>query len=161
MKRYIQGMIVLAMVAMVGIPLLAQGYGPNQGKSNPSCPWYQDDDSRPNCPFFDLRESKLSDEQRAQLKKIDDDFAKNMSSIRDEMFQNRQDLAKYLDSQKPDENKVWEVQKKISSLREKMDKEWIKYSLAIKKIAPDARLGDAGRKGRHQRFWSDGCMMRY
>ncbi len=160
MKRYGQLFVLVLIMVALSIPIMAQGFGAYRGKQNPDCPLYNGDYGRPYGHFFNLKDKDLTDEQRVELGKINSDFIRKTASIRSDMHQKRQEMMTYLDSQKPDEKKIRDVQKQISTLRDKMDREWIEYSLSIKKIAPDARLSDAGKRGRHGRLGPDNCPVR-
>lgn len=160
MKRYGQLFILVLIMAALSTPVMAQGFGPCGRKQNPDCPLYNGDYGRPYGHFFNLRDRDLTEDQRTELGRVNSDFIKKTASIRSDMRQKRQEMVTYLDSQKPDERKIRDIQKQISSLRDQMDREWIEYSLSIKKIAPEARLSDAGKKGRHGRFGPNNCPVR-
>jgi len=160
MKRNVQILSTVLILAAVSFPIMAQGFGPNQGRAYPDCPRFNSDDRGPYCGFFTLDDRNLTDVQREQIKKAQDDFFKKSQSMRNDMHQKRQELIAHLNTQKPDEQKIWGVQKQISSLKEQMDREWVKYSLNIKKIAPDAAMSAAGPTRKSGKPGPYGCPAR-
>ena len=81
------------------------------------------------------------------MKEVDDEFFRKTSSLRDEMRVKRAEINLLLNSEKPDESKIRDAQKQISSIRDQLDQERIRHQLSVKKIVPDARFGPGTGKG--------------
>lgn len=143
MKRYGMAIAVMAILAAMALPAMA--YGPRCGQG-PDGPRFERGQGW-GCPFADYQDRDLSAEQKAQLKKLDDEFIKKTSSIREEMFKQRREMSTLLSSDKPDEAKVWDTQKRISALKDQMEQEKIRHHLAVKKVVPDAKFGPGAGKG--------------
>jgi len=148
MKRYSMILTAFAVMAVVSVPLFAQGPRSDQGGTYPDCPRYEKGEGYPGCPYAGLRTQNLTEAQRTQLAQFREQFAKSTAPIRSELRKKNQEMRSLMNGPKIDEAKVWELHKQTTMLRDSLDQEWLKYALKAKKVAPDARLGRAGDRGR-------------
>ena len=152
MKRYSKLFTLTALLVALTVPAMAHGpWWGGRGQDN-DCPRYERGQGWGGCQYDNSWQDNLTDDQKAQLKKVNDEFFNKTSSLRDEMIQKRLEMKKLMNSDKPDETKIWDTQKQISALKGQLDQERIRHQLSIKKIVPDAKFG-AGRG--LFRGWSD------
>jgi Spy/CpxP family protein refolding chaperone len=153
-KRYSIVLTAIAIMIAISIPLFAHGpWGGHEG-GNPDNPRYEMGSGNFWCPHYNLQNEKLSEAQRTQLMQINEKYTKDTATMRKQLQEKRQEMRSLLDSPNPDETKILDLQKQTARLRDQLDQEWIKYNLNIKKIAPDAKIGQAWRNGYHGRMTS-------
>ena len=152
MRRYTRILALLAVLMTAALPAMA--YGPWWGErgQGTDCPRFERGQGWADCPYYGSRSGSLTDDQKAQLKKVDDEFFKKTSSLRDQMRLKRAEMAIQLNSDNPDEKKIMDTQKQISSIRDQIDNERIRYQLSVKKIVPDVNLGRGSGKA-YGRGW--------
>ncbi|MCU0576042.1 MAG: periplasmic heavy metal sensor [Desulfobacterota bacterium] len=138
MKRYGLALAMVAIMLAAALPVMA--FGPRCGQG-PDGPRFEKGQPAGGCPFYDYQSSNLTDDQKAQLKKLDDEFYKKTSPIRDEMRQGKREMNTLLSSDKPDEAKIWATHKRVSSLKDQLEQERIRHQLNVKKVVPDAKFG--------------------
>lgn len=147
MKRYSLALALTALLMAVAVPAMAHGpWWGGRGHDNDS-PRYERGQGWAGCPYINYQDSNLTEDQKAQLKKIDDEFFKKTSSLHDQMRLKRAEMRLMLNSENPDESKIRDTQKQISSVRDQIDQERISHQLSVKKIVPDARFGPGAGKG--------------
>ncbi len=146
MRRY--KTIALAAVLLSALAFPAMAWGPWCGWGGPERGWKGE--RMPDggyygkgFSYYSPRQADLSVEQKERIGKIDEEFFKKTQSIRDELRRARLEMDIAMNSEKPDETRVWEIQKKISDLQDRFDRERIRHHLEIKKILPDARFRPA------------------
>lgn len=154
MRRYGLALALTAVLVATAVP--AMGYGPWWGgrAQDSDSPRYGRGQGWEGCPYYGYQGSNLTDEQKARLKKIDDEYFRKTSSLHDEMRLKRAELNVLLNSEKPDEAKISDTQKQISSIRDRIDQERIRHQLSVKKVVPDARFGPGPGRG-FFRGWGD------
>jgi Spy/CpxP family protein refolding chaperone len=155
MRRYSIVLTTIAIMIAISIPLFAHGpWGGHEG-GNPDNPRYEMGSGNFECPDYNLRNEKLTEAQRTQLMQIKEKYTKDTATMREQLQEKRQEMRSLLNSPNPDETKILDLQKQTARLRDQLDQEWIKYNLNIKKIVPDAKIGQAWRNGYHDRMTSD------
>lgn len=135
MKRLLTAAGIVALVAALAIPALAQGpgwgrgrmmqgYGPGYGQQGAYGGW-----------------DKLTDEQRDQVSKLQQKFYDDTAQLRSQIVAKRSELNILMSTSNPDVQKARALQKDLSDLQAKMAQERLNFQLEIGKIDPDARLG--------------------
>jgi zinc resistance-associated protein len=128
MKKLVITLTILGFVGALAVPILAyrggklaewfggpgyywQGYGPH---------------------------SNLTDNQRAELGKIEQKFYNDTAKLRDEIWAKSAELNTTLNTGTTEAAKVRALQKEISDLRAKLDQQRIDFELETRKVAPNA-----------------------
>jgi len=142
MKRALAIVGILALVAVIAVPVLAQGpgagrgrmmqgYGPGEPGAGPRWAW----------------DDKLTDEQRTQLDKLHQKFFDETAAVRSQLAAKHSELTILMNTSNPDLEKAKALQKEISDLKGKMGQERIKMFAEERKINPDARFGMGWGRG--------------
>ena len=142
MKRAVAIVGILALVAVVALPVLAQGpgagrgrmmegYGPGGPGEGPRSGW----------------DDKLTDEQRTQLDKLHQKFFDETAAVRSQMAAKHSELNILMNTSNPDFEKAKALHKELTDLRGKMGQERIKMFAEERKINPDARFGMGWGRG--------------
>jgi len=97
----------------------------------------------------------LTEDQRAALAKLEDQFYQDTTELRREIWSKSAELDRTMSVLEPDANKARVLQKEISELKAKMSEKKIGLELAANKIAPDGRC--ARRHGRGYIQHMRGC----
>ena len=142
MKRALAIVGILALVAVVALPVLAQGPGAGRGRMMQGY--------GPGGPGDGPRggwDDKLTDEQRTQLDKLHQKFFDETAAVRSQMVAKHSELNILMNTSNPDFEKAKALQKEISDLRGKMAQERIKLFAEERKINPDARFGMGWGRG--------------
>src|SRR5512136_3318581 len=143
MKRALAIVGIVALVAVMTVPVLAQGPGTGRGRMMQG---YGPGDPA-NCPRHGAWDEKLTDEQRAQLDKLHQKFFDDTAALRSQMAAKHSELNILMNTSNPDFEKAKALQKEISDLRGKMGQERIKLFAEERKINPDARFGMGWGRG--------------
>ena len=154
MKRYSIVLTTIAIMIAISIPLFALGPWGGQEGGKPDNPRYEMGGGYFGCPHYNLRNEKLTEAQRTQLMQIKEKYTKDTATMRKQLQEKRQEMRSLLNSPNPDETKILDLQKQTARLRDQLDQEWIKYNLNIKKIVPDAKIGQAWKNSYHDRMTS-------
>ncbi|HOS96905.1 MAG TPA: Spy/CpxP family protein refolding chaperone [Deltaproteobacteria bacterium] len=154
MKEY-RTIVMVIVLALIAIPVMAQGPRFWQGERPGDCPrWERDWEGRGYGPAG----LELTQEQRDQIRKLRDAHIEKTRPLRDEMQKNMQELQTQMNSNTPDEKKIWDTQKRISSLRDQLQQERIRHQLSVKKVAPEANFRMNLGKGYGWYSGRRGCM---
>lgn len=121
--------LILGLILVAGlISIIAFAHGPR----------FSDSRGFYDCPVYGDTDPDLTDEQSQQIRDLRDEYYDKTIGIKNQLRDKRQELYSQINSETPDENKIRDLQKEISSLRDSLDKERIDYSLKMKKISPNA-----------------------
>ncbi len=154
MKQY-RMIVMVIVVALIAIPVMAQGPRFWQGAGPGDCPmWERDGAGRGYGPAG----LELTQAQRDQIRSLRDAHIEKTRPLRDEMRQNRQELSTQMNSDTPDEKKIWDAQKRISTLEDQLQQERIRHQLSVKKVAPEAKFRMNFGKGYGREFGRRGCI---
>jgi Spy/CpxP family protein refolding chaperone len=154
MKQF-RMLAIMILLTMIAIPVMAQGPRAWQGESPGDCPrWERDGAGRGYGPSG----LGLTQEQRDKIRTLRDAHIEKTRPLRDEMRQNMEDLRAQMNSDTPDEKKIWDTQKRLSSLRDQLQKERIRHQLSVKKLAPEANFRMNLGKGHGRNFGRRGCI---
>jgi zinc resistance-associated protein len=138
MRKILTTLGILLMVGILAAPVFAhrwargEGYGAHGGPGYGPC-WLEGGD--------------VTDNQRAELDKLYENFVKDTDKLREQIWNKSSELDTLLDSANPDANKVRSLQKQISDLQAKMADKQVNFELQARKIAPDARFGRGEGRG--------------
>jgi zinc resistance-associated protein len=137
MKKILAIVGILALAAVVAVPVMAQGPGWGRGRhmqgywgGGPGYGWN-----------YGTGNSNLTDEQRTQLDNLYNKFYEDTANTRSQLWAKRAELNALLSSPNPDSEKAKALQKEISDLRAKMAQDRLALDLEVQKINPDARYG--------------------
>ncbi|MBN2033053.1 MAG: Spy/CpxP family protein refolding chaperone [Deltaproteobacteria bacterium] len=144
MKKIIAIVGILALAAVISIPVLAQGPGSPRGRGMTG-PWAGDPGAAPRYPFAC---DKLTDEQRNQLGMLQQKHFDETAEVRSQMWAKKAELNVMMNTSNPDLEKAKALQKEISDLRAKMAQERINIYAEAKKISPDLRFGRSWGRGK-------------
>jgi len=137
MKRALAIVGILALAAVIAVPVLAQSQGEGRGRMmqgyGPGGP--------EDCPRHGAWDKKLTDEQRTQLDKLHQKFFDDTAALRSQLAAKHSELNILMNTSNPDLEKAKTLQKEISDLKGKMGQERIKLFGEERKINPDARFG--------------------
>jgi septal ring factor EnvC (AmiA/AmiB activator) len=150
--------LILCLILVAGlISIIAFAHGPR----------FSDNRGFYDCPVYRDTNPDLTDEQSQQIRDLRDEYYDKTIGIKTQLRDKRQELNSQINSETPDKNKISDLLKEISTLRDRLDKERIDHSLKMKKISPNAsqeysmrrynrRPGDCsewgnGFHGRHHR----------
>jgi zinc resistance-associated protein len=140
---------IVFLVGAVAYPVLA--HGPGWGKGGHSYgrwgggPGY--------CYQGQGNFGNLTDEQRAKLDKLNQDFYNETNTLRNEIWTKKRELNTLLSQEQIDEEKVRALNKDLTALKAEMADKRLQHRLDAQKIAPGAGFGPGwGRKGHHKGF---------
>jgi zinc resistance-associated protein len=143
MKKIITVVGILALAAVIAVPVLAQGpgYARGRGMMGPGA-------GDPGVgPRYGWAYDRLTDEQRAQLAELRQKHFDETAQIRAEMMAKRAELHILMNTSNPDLEKAKVLQKEISDLYGKMGQERIMLFGEARKITPDATFGRGWGRG--------------
>jgi zinc resistance-associated protein len=144
MRNLIVTFGILALVGILAVPVFA--HGPYGGQSRWSGgPGY--------CWQDDPGDVELSQDQRNELSKLDQEFYNNTAELRRQIWNKSDELDVLLNTADPDPSKAKALQQEKSALKAKMAEQRIDYELKARKIAPESRFarGYGRGYGRHMR----------
>jgi Spy/CpxP family protein refolding chaperone len=145
MKKMIAIVGILALAAVIAVPVLAQGpgYAGGRGMMGPRA-----GDSGMGSRYG-WAYDKLTDEQRSQLAALRQKHFDETAQVRTELVAKQAELHILMNTSNPDLEKAKALQKEINDLQGKMGQERINLYIETKKINPEARFGgDWGRSGK-------------
>jgi Spy/CpxP family protein refolding chaperone len=154
MKRLFIILGGLVLVAVLAMPLLAQGPGWGVGSHMRV---YQGSD-RGSCWGLEKGYGELTTEQRSQLEELDKKFYRETTALRNEIWEKSSELNTLLISPDPDPEKIKALHRALSDLRAEMDEKHLTYELEVRKLLPELRssgrysMGD----GHHRRGYGSG-----
>jgi len=90
----------------------------------------------------------LSDEDAAKLEASRDKFYKDTRKLRDQIEDRELALRSEMDKANPDQAKVYDLQKEVSSLRADFDQKALAHRLEVRKLLPDNFRGSGYGYGR-------------
>jgi zinc resistance-associated protein len=142
MRKILMTLGILFMVGIIAAPVFAHRwgrgeYGASGGPGDGPC-WLEGGD--------------VTDSQRAELDKLQEQFVNDTAKLREEIWNKSSELDTLLDSASPDANKVKTLQKEISDLKGKMADKRVDFELEARKIAPNARFGRGYGRGDGQGY---------
>jgi Spy/CpxP family protein refolding chaperone len=103
------------------------------------------------------RNSNLNDEQALKLDTAKSDFYKTTKDLRNNIDQKQFELRAELNRKKIDEDKVKNIQKKLSKFKSEFDQKSIEYKLVISKISPELNNSFRGRGVDHDSYRGRYC----
>ena len=136
MKKVLTILSILVVVGMLAAPVFAHRWGRGQW-SGGSGPCWEDSGEYAN----------LTENQRAELEKLEQQFFNDTAKLRDEIRAKSTEFNSLMNSPEPDAKKVRSLQKDISNLRATMAEKRVNFELEARKIAPNARYGRGYAKG--------------
>ena len=142
---------IIFLVGAVAYPVFAHGPGWGKGGRGAYGGW----GSGPGyCYQGQGTFGNLTQEQQAQLDKLNQDFFNETNTLRNEIWTKKRELNSLLNAEQIDENKVRALHKELTALRADMSDKRLQYRLEAQKIAPEAGFGPGwgGRKGYHKGF---------
>ena len=126
---------ILLLTAAMAYPVFARGPGWGGG-----CDGYGSGSGRGQgyCRNFDGGDpGNLTTEQRSKLDKLRYAFLGDTADLRNKIWSKRAEMETLLNSPNPDETKVRELQKEISTMKTEMSDKRISYELEARKVAPE------------------------
>jgi zinc resistance-associated protein len=140
MKKAFATVGILALVALIAVPVMAQGPGWGRGRhmqgysgGGPGSGWN-----------YGAGYGNLTDEQRTKLDNLYNKFYEDTASTRSQLWSKRGELNALLSSPNSDPEKAKALQKEINDLRAKLSQDRLALDLEVQKINPDARFGGWG-----------------
>jgi zinc resistance-associated protein len=138
MKKITIASGILALLGVLAIPVFAHGpFGGGRGWSGGPGNCWQD-----NRAGDDLTEA-----QRAELNKLDQQFYTETAELRREIWSKSDELNMALDVSDPDPGKVKALHGEISQLKAKMAEHKIDYELKARRIAPKTEFARGPGRG--------------
>ena len=149
MKKIMATLGILALAALIAVPVLAQGpgYGKGRGMMGMTARGPVDPAS---CPRYGWAYGELTDEQRSQMAELEALRQRHFdetAEVRSQMWARQGELNILMATSDPDLEKARAIQKEISDLRAKMAQERINLYEEAGKINPDLRFGRAWGRG--------------
>ena len=144
MKKIFAIVGILALAAVIAVPVLAQGPGYGRGRHMQGS-WGGDPGP---CPRYGWGSGNWTDEQRAQMDALHQKFFDETAQVRSQMWGKKAELNVLMNTSNPDLEKAKALQKEISDLKAKMAQEQINLYAETKKIDPDARFGQGWGRGK-------------
>lgn len=143
MKKILAIVGILALAAVIAVPVLAQGPGYARGRGMQGA-WAGDPGAWPRYGWG----ANLTDEQRAQMDSLHQKFYDETAQVRSQMWAKQAELNVLMNTSNPDLEKARALQKEISDLKAKMAQERINLYAETKKIDPDARFAQGWGRGK-------------
>lgn len=147
MKKLATTLGILFLVGVLAAPVLAHrgGWGA----------WSRGFD---NCWRGSEPDGNLSESQNAELDRLEQKFSNETARLRDKIWAKSEELDTLLNSAEPDVKKVKAVQKEITDLRAKIDRQRIDFELEARKITPNSGYGGGYSRGygRHMMGYGGG-----
>ena len=145
MKKLATTLGILFLVGVLAAPVLAHrgGWGG----------WSRGFD---NCGQGSGPYGNLSESQNAELDKLEQKFFNDTAKLRDENWAKSEELSTLLNSAEPDVKKVRTLQKEITDLRAKIDRQRIDFELEARKITPNSGYARGYSRGYGQHMMGYG-----
>ena len=144
MKKILAVVGILALAAVIAVPVMAQGPGYGRGRQMQG---YRGSDPGA-CPRYGWGIGNLTDEQRDQMDALHQKFYDQTAQVRSQIWAKKAELNVLMNTSNPDLEKAKALQKEISDLKAKMAQERIDLYAEAKKIGPDSRFGQGWGRGR-------------
>jgi zinc resistance-associated protein len=133
---------ILALAAVVAVPVMAQGPGWGRGR------YMQGWGGGPGyLGNYGAGPANVTGEERSQIDNLYQKFYQDTAGTRGQLWAKRGELNALLSSPNPDPEKAKALQKDIDDLRAKISQDKLALDLEVQKINPDARYGGWGRMG--------------
>lgn len=157
-KTTIFGLAAVSILAMAAIVFAHGGYGgghwmrpgyeghmmgPDYGRGH-MMGWHSDD--RSYCSGYAARGS-LSDEDAAKLDESRANFYAETRALREQIDEKEMALRREMDRANPEQEKIFELQKEISSLRSDFDQKAIAHQMEVRRLLPDNYRGSGYGRG--------------
>lgn len=136
MKKVLTTLGILVLVGFLAAPVFAHRWGRGGNYGGPGSCWSESGDY-----------GNLTESQRAELEKLEQNFFNDTAKIRDEIRNKSAELNTMLNSPDPDAKKAQALQKEISNLKAKMSEQRVNFELEARKIAPNARFSRGQARG--------------
>ena len=136
MKKVLTTLGILVLVAFLAAPVFAHRWGRGENYGGPGSCWSESGEY-----------GNLTESQRAELEKLEQNFFNDTAKIRDEIRNKSAELNTMLNSPDPDAKKAQALQKEISNLKAKMGEQRVNFELEARKIAPNARFSRGQARG--------------
>ncbi len=143
MKKALATVGILALAALIAVPVMAQGPGWGRGHHMQGY-WGGGPGYGRN---YGAGYGNLTDEQRTKLDNLYNKFYEDTASTRSQLWSKRGELNALLSSPNSDTEKAKALQKEINDLRDKLAQDRLALDLEARKINPDARYGGWGPMG--------------
>jgi zinc resistance-associated protein len=144
MKKILAVVGILALAAVIAVPVLAQGPGYGKGRYMQG---FRGDDQG-SSPRYGWGYKDLTDEQRAQMDALQQKFFDETAQVRSQLLAKKGELNVLMNTSNPDLEKAKALQKEVSDLKAKMAQERINLYAETKKIDPDAQFGRGWGRGK-------------
>jgi zinc resistance-associated protein len=140
MKKLATTLGILILVGVLAAPVLAHRGG-----------WGDWSRGSGNCWQGSGPDANLTESQIAELDRLEEKFFNDTAKLRDDIWVKSEQLDTLLNSAEPDVKKVKAVQKELTDLRAKMDRQRIDFQLEARKITPNSGYarGYSRGYGRH------------
>ncbi|MGD8775885.1 MAG: periplasmic heavy metal sensor [Syntrophobacterales bacterium] len=126
MKKLLATVGILLLVTVLAAPVFADRWGNSGWGRGPGSCW------RDNGSYGNLTENQSGD-----LARLEQKFYNDTAQLRDQIWSKTEELNTLLNSADPDVKKVKSLQKEITDLRAKMDRQRLDFELEARKIAPN------------------------
>ncbi len=136
MKKLATTLGILFLLGVLAAPVLAYHGGWGGWSPGPGDCW-QD-----SGPYDNLTES-----QNAELYRLEKNFHRDTAKLRDQIWAKSEELRILLNSPDLDGKKVRALQKEVTDLRAKMDRQSIDFELEARKITPNSGYGRRYSRG--------------
>jgi len=137
MKKTMMIMGALFLVAAIAYPVLA--WGPGWGGMHRAMGWG-------NGPMYGGNSGygygTLDREQATKLDQLRQDFFKDTTDLRNELWNKSRELGSVLNSENPDKGKAEALQNEISGLRTKLAQKRLDFQLETRRIVPNTERGE-------------------
>jgi len=154
-KTTIFGLAAVLILAIAAITFAHGGYGSHMGSyggghmmgpgyGGHMMGWDSDDGSY--CRGYGAR-GNLSDADAAKLDKSREKFYTDTRDLRKQIDQKQMALSREMDKVNPDQGKIFELQKEISSLRSDFDQKAIAHQMEMRRLLPDNYRGSGYGRG--------------
>lgn len=148
-KTTIFGLATLVTLAIAAIAFAHDGYGGHmmgQGYGSGHMMGWDSNDG-PYCRGYADR-GDLSDEDAARLDASREKFFKDTRELRDQIDEKEIALRHEMEKANPDQDKIFGLQKEISSLRSDFDQKALAHQMEVRKLLPDNYRGSGYGHGR-------------
>jgi zinc resistance-associated protein len=136
MKKLVTMLGILVLVGVLAAPVFAHRWGRGGNYGGPGSCWSESGEY-----------GNLTESQRAELEKLEQNFFNDTAKLRDEIWNKSAELNTELNAADPDANKVRTLQREVSALKAKMSEQRVNFELEARKIAPNTRLGRGYGRG--------------
>ena len=136
MKKLVTMLGILVLVGVLAAPVFAHRWGRGGNYGGPGSCWSESGEY-----------GNLTESQRAELEKLEQNFYNDTAKLRDEIWNKSAELNTELNAADPDANKVRTLQREVSALKAKMSEQRVNFELEARKIAPNTRFGRGYGRG--------------